>query len=203
MSFKLISLALIHIFIICLSNLLVQHSLVLFGFRTTWGAFSYPLIFICTDLTTRLIGALEARQVIYVAMLPGLILSFLISNWLEYGQLEILNLLVLRIAMASFLAYVLGQLLDICFFQKFRSYGPWWIAPGIATIFGNILDTFCFFFIAFYHSSNPYLSAHWLEIAAVDLGFKILLSLVSFVPLYGLLLNLLLRQRSIINLKTT
>ncbi|WP_131782013.1 7-cyano-7-deazaguanine/7-aminomethyl-7-deazaguanine transporter [Legionella gresilensis] len=199
---KLISIALIHIFVICLSNVLVQHPFTLLNFHTTWGAFSYPLVFICTDLTTRLIGATEARKVIYFAMLPALILSFFISNWFDHGYLWVLNVIVFRIALASLLAYVLGQLLDIFFFQRLRHYGPWWVAPSIASIFGNILDTFCFFFIAFYHSNNLYLSAHWVEIATVDLGFKILISLISFVPLYGLLLNWLIKQRAFADLKT-
>lgn len=195
MYLNLIGLAVIHIIIICLSNLLVQRPLEILNFHTTWGAFTYPLIFIFTDLTTRLVGARAARCVIFLAMFPGLIFSLLISNWFEFGHIWLLNRLSLRIAMASFIAYTLGQLLDILIFQKLRLKESWWLAPTASAIFGNFFDTFCFFFIAFYQSSNPYLSLHWPQIAAVDLGFKLFINLVSFIPLYGLILNWWLRQR--------
>lgn len=100
-----------HIAIICASNVLVQHPVVFFNLHTTWGAFSYPLIFILTDLTTRIIGASAARKIIYVAMFPGLISSLLISNWFEYGYFWVANTLAIRVSLASFCAYVLGQLL--------------------------------------------------------------------------------------------
>lgn len=190
-----ILLVLAHITIICSSNILVQHPVVFFGLHTTWGAFSYPVIFILTDLTTRLIDATCARKIVYFAMLPGLISSLLISNWSEYGHLWVQNLLAIRIALASLSAYVLGQLMDIFFFQKLRQQRQWWVAPSVATIAGNLLDTYCFFFIAFYQSSNPFLSLHWVEIATVDLGFKLGISLVTFIPFYGLVLNWLLRRR--------
>ncbi|HHF7346446.1 TPA: 7-cyano-7-deazaguanine/7-aminomethyl-7-deazaguanine transporter [Legionella feeleii] len=189
-------LVLAHVVIICLSNTLVQYPFVLWGFRTTWGAFSYPLIFILTDLTTRLLGPESARKTIFAAMIPGLLSSYLISNWYAHGVLLAYNNLVLRIAFASFCAYVAGQLLDITVFQRLRQQAKWWVAPAVSTIFGNLFDTYCFFFIAFYQSGNAFLSTHWLEIATVDLIFKLLISLISFVPLYGLILKLILRSKS-------
>ncbi|STX36937.1 7-cyano-7-deazaguanine/7-aminomethyl-7-deazaguanine transporter [Legionella feeleii] len=189
-------LVLAHVVIICLSNTLVQYPFVLWGFRTTWGAFSYPLIFILTDLTTRLLGPESARKTIFAAMIPGLLSSYLISNWYAHGVLLAYNNLVLRIAFASFCAYVAGQLLDITVFQRLRQQAKWWVAPAVSTIFGNLFDTYCFFFIAFYQSGNVFLSTHWLEIATVDLIFKLLISLISFVPLYGLILKLILRSKS-------
>jgi uncharacterized integral membrane protein (TIGR00697 family) len=185
-----------HMLTICSSNILVQYPLVLLGWHTTWGAFSYPLIFILTDLTTRITGAATARKVIYMAMLPGLFSSFLIANWFEYGQLWLNNTLAMRIALASFAAYVSGQLVDILFFRKLQQQSRWWIAPTVANIFGNLLDTWCFFFIAFYHSSNLFMNAHWPEIATVDLAFKLVISLVSFVPLYGLIMAGFLRRQA-------
>lgn len=190
-------LALAHIIIICLSNTLVQYPFVLWGFRTTWGAFSYPLIFILTDLTTRLLGQERARKTIFAAMIPGLVCSYLISNWYAQGVLLAYDTLVLRIAFASFCAYVIGQLLDITIFQRLRQQAKWWVAPAVSTIFGNLFDTYCFFFVAFYQGSNDFLSTHWLEIATVDLIFKLLISLISFVPLYGLILKLILRNKPI------
>ena len=192
---KLIWLMLTHIFIICLSNTLVQYPFTLMGFHTTFGAFTYPLIFILTDLTTRLLGQEQARKIVLMAMVPGLFCSFFIANFYNQGELLVYNSVVLRIAFASFFAYVLGQLLDISIFQKLRQSSKWWIAPSVATIFGNLLDTYSFFFIAFYQGNNAFLSAHWLEIATVDLAFKIIISLLSFVPIYGLILKLILDNK--------
>ncbi|WP_231861949.1 7-cyano-7-deazaguanine/7-aminomethyl-7-deazaguanine transporter [Legionella hackeliae] len=186
-----------HITIIALSNTLVQYPFTFLGFKTTWGAFSYPLIFILTDLTVRLLGQKIAKKVVYFAMLPGLVCSYLISNAYAQNALLSYNEVALRIAFASFLAYVFGQLLDITVFQKLRNQTKWWVAPGVSNIFGNVFDTYCFFFIAFYQSSDVFLSAHWMEIATVDLVFKLLISLISFLPLYGLILKLLLQNNAI------
>lgn len=186
----------LHVALICLSNILVQHPVMIAGFRTTWGSFSYPLIFILTDLTTRLLGASLARKIVYSAMLPGLVLSFFMANWFNHISLLTADSVAFRIALASFCAYVLGQLLDILFFQKLKKKKQWWVAPSVATTFGNILDTYCFFFIAFFHGTNLFLSSHWLEIATVDLVFKLLISVGSMLPLYGLILASILRYRS-------
>lgn len=164
------------------------------GFRTTWGAFSYPFIFILTDLTTRLYGPIQARRMIFSAMLPGLFLSFFISNGYTLGSLFAYDSIPLRIALASFVAYVVGQLSDIILFQRLRQKKQWWIAPSVATVFGNIIDTYCFFFIAFFHGKNFFISQHWIEIATVDLVFKILISLLTTIPFYGLILAWMLRK---------
>ncbi|WED42847.1 queuosine precursor transporter [Legionella cardiaca] len=185
-----------HVTLIGLSNTLVQYPFALWGFQTTWGAFSYPLIFILTDLTTRFLGPHAARKAVYAAMLPGLFCSYAISNLYANHDALAYNPMALRIALASFLAYVLGQLLDITIFQKFRVQQKWWVAPSVSTIFGNLFDTYCFFFVAFFHSANAFLSGNWLEIATVDLVFKLLISLISFIPLYGFLLKLILQMSS-------
>ena len=70
--------------------------------------------------------------------------------------------------MASFLAYVLGQLLDIQVFDRLRQLPQWWIAPTASTILGNLLDTFAFFSVAFWRSDNPFMAEHWVEIAVRD-----------------------------------
>ncbi|WP_028388737.1 queuosine precursor transporter [Legionella fairfieldensis] len=188
-------LVVLHVLILCVSNTLVQYPFIFLGVHTTWGAFSYPLIFILTDLSTRLSGAKTARTIIFMAMIPGFIFSYFISNYYAQVSLFAGNILVLRIALASFLAYVIGQLLDILVFQKLRYWKKWWIAPSLATVFGNLVDTYCFFFIAFFHSSNTILNEHWLEMATADLAFKLLIGLLSFIPLYGFILQLILRHR--------
>ena len=188
-----------HIFIIIASNYLVQFPMQLFGWQTTWGAFSFPFIFLATDLTVRLLGKQPARRVIAYVMLPALLVSYVVSVLFQEGSfrgaaaLLVLNTFVLRISLASFAAYAVGQLADIQVFDRLRQLKQWWIAPTASTVLGNLLDTFVFFSVAFWYSSNAFMAEHWIEIAVVDYVVKILISLLLFIPLYGLLLNVLLR----------
>lgn len=195
-----------HILIIIASNYLVQLPITIFGWHTTWGAFSFPFIFLATDLTVRLIGKHAARVVIARVMVPALIASYIVSVLFHEGAfggvaaLGEFNLFVFRIAMASFLAYALGQFLDIQVFDRLRRMRQWWVAPTASTIFGNLLDTFVFFSVAFWHSDDPFMAANWLEIATVDYVIKLAISLILFVPLYGMLLSAIVRrlpQRSV------
>lgn len=186
-----------HISIIAASNYLVQIPFEIFGMHTTWGTFSFPFIFLATDLTVRIFGSSEARRIIFGAMLPALIISYVISVLFYQGEFQgsagllTLDTFVLRIAVASFTAYVLGQLLDIKVFSRLRKLRSWWIAPSASTVVGNLLDTILFYAIAFYRSSDEFMAAHWVEIGALDYGFKLLVSLLLFLPLYGLLLRYL------------
>ena len=188
-----------HIAIVIASNYLVQLPITLFGWHTTWGAFSFPFIFLASDLTVRLLGKGPARQVIARVMIPALLASYVVSVLFQEGAFRGLaalgeyNEFVLRISVASFLAYVLGQLLDIQVFDRLRQLPQWWIAPTASTIHGNLLDTFAFFSVAFWRSDNPFMAEHWVEIATVDYGVKLAVSLMLFVPLYGMLLRAILR----------
>ncbi|MCY1303742.1 Queuosine precursor transporter [compost metagenome] len=144
-------------------------------------------------------GKTAARRVIARVMLPALLASYVVSvlfqsaSFQGFAALGEFNLFVARISLASFLAYVLGQVLDIQVFDRLRRMRQWWIAPVAATIFGNLLDTFTFFSVAFWRSDDPFMAANWVEIATVDYGVKLAVSLLLFVPLYGVLLNGLLR----------
>ena len=188
-----------HIFIVIASNYLVQFPMQLFGWQTTWGAFSFPFIFLATDLTVRLLGKQPARRVIAYVMLPALLGSYMVSVLFQEGSshgaesLLVLNTFVLRISLASFAAYAVGQLADIQVFDRLRQLKQWWIAPTASTVLGNLLDTFVFFAVAFWASSNAFMAEHWVEIAVVDYVIKILISLLLFIPLYGVLLNVLMR----------
>lgn len=189
-----------HVLVIIASNYLVQLPIDLFGFHSTWGAFSFPFIFLATDLTVRLIGKSAARRVITRAMIPALVASYIVSVLFHEGRyngLEALgdfNSLVFRIAFASFAAYVLGQLLDVQVFDRMRrDYVQWWVAPAAASVFGQALDTVAFFGIAFWRSSNPFMAEHWVEIAMVDYVIKLGVSLLLFVPMYGVALNAIVR----------
>jgi len=193
-------LALFHIFIIASSNYLVQLPIAFWGIHTTWGAFSFPFIFLATDLTVRIFGSLLARRIILFAMLPALLISYLLSvlfnagEFLGLAQIAQFNLFVARIACASFMAYLLGQILDISVFSKLRQLPQWWVAPVASTIIGNLLDTIAFFSIAFYQSPDPFMAAHWVEIATVDYMVKLIISIGLFVPAYGVLLRYLTRK---------
>lgn len=200
-SFFLALLVAFHIFIIIASNYLVQLPIDLWGFHSTWGAFSFPFIFLATDLTVRLIGKAQARRVIARAMLPALLASYGVSVLFHEGRfngvdaLGQFNMFVFRIAFASFAAYVVGQLLDVQVFDRVRrSYAQWWLAPAAAALFGQALDTITFFGIAFWRSSNAFMAAHWGEIAWVDYVIKVVVSLLFFVPMYGVVLNAIVRR---------
>ncbi|QHM73423.1 7-cyano-7-deazaguanine/7-aminomethyl-7-deazaguanine transporter [Mixta intestinalis] len=196
----LIWLSLFHLLIITSSNYLVQLPITLFGFHTTWGAFSFPFIFLATDLTVRIFGAPLARRIILAVMMPALIISYIISAlfyngaWQGIEALQQLNLFVARIACASFMAYALGQILDVHVFNRLRQLPQWWIAPGCAMFLGNISDTLAFFFIAFYKSPDAFMAQHWVEIALVDYSFKVLICMIFFLPAYGVLLNAALKR---------
>ena len=163
----LIWLSLFHIAIITSSNYLVQLPVSIFGFHTTWGAFTFPFIFLATDLTVRIFGAPLARRIILSVMVPALAISYVISalffeaQWQGAEALSSLNIMVARIATASFMAYVLGQILDVHVFNRLRQNRRWWIAPVASMFLGNISDTLSFFFIAFYKSTDAFMAQHW------------------------------------------
>ncbi|MCW7550622.1 7-cyano-7-deazaguanine/7-aminomethyl-7-deazaguanine transporter [Photorhabdus sp. APURE] len=195
----LIWLSLFHILIIISSNYLVQLPISIFGFHTTWGAFTFPFIFLATDLTVRIYGAPLARRIITTVMFPALLISYIISAlffqgvWQEFTALSEFNLFVARIACASFMAYFLGQILDVHVFNRLRQRRNWWVAPAATMFFGNLLDTLAFFSIAFYRSTDAFMAANWIEIGLVDYCFKLLICLLFFLPAYGILLNLILK----------
>lgn len=196
----LVWLSLFHLLVITSSNYLVQLPISIFGFHTTWGAFSFPFIFLATDLTVRIFGAPLARRIIFAVMVPALAISYGISalfymgEWQGFAALGTFNLFVARIAVASFMAYALGQILDVHVFNRLRQSRRWWLAPTASTLFSNISDTVAFFFIAFWRSPDPFMAAHWGEIALVDYSFKVLISIIFFLPMYGVLLNMLLKR---------
>ena len=195
----LATLVLVHIALIIASNYLVQIPFEWMGVQTTWGAFTFPMVFVATDLTVRLLGQGMARRVIFRVMLPALVASYgvsvlffegVFSGW---GALATFNAFVFRIAMASFVAYGAGQLLDITVFNRLRQVRAWWVAPLASTVVGSLLDTVLFFGVAFYQSSDPFMAEHWVGIATVDYVTKLAISLICCLPLYGALLNALAR----------
>lgn len=189
-----------HMLVIVTSNYLVQFPFTLYGLHNTWGAFTFPFIFLTTDLTVRIFGAGLARRIIFCVMLPSLLFSYVISvlwqnghcmGWEALGQFD---LFVARIALASFAAYVVGQLMDIMVFNRLRRHKRWWLAPSASAVFGSAMDTLVFFAVAFYHSPDAFMAANWLQISLTDYGFKITIAALFFLPTYGIVLQYLLRR---------
>ena len=195
----LLALIALHIALIIASNYLVQLPILLLGWHTTWGAFSFPFLFLVTDLTVRLIGKQAARTVIARVMLPALVASYIVSVLFHDGaftgweSLAAFNLFVFRISLGSFLAYALGQLLDVQVFDRLRRLRQWWVAPLAASVVGQAVDTLVFFSVAFWRSTDAFMATHWVEIAWVDCVIKIVVSTGVVLPLYGAVLQSLLR----------
>lgn len=194
------ALVVLHITIIAASNYLVQFPVTLFGVTTTWGTFTYPFVYLATDLTVRLFGSGLARRIVFWVMFPALAVSYLFSVLFQGGgfagwsALLVPDTMALRIVLASFSAYLVGQLLDIFVFRRLLRLKAWWVAPGTSTVFGNFADTLVFYVVAFAGSSNAFMAAHWPEIAISDYTFKVVVCVGLFVPLYGVFLSWLQRH---------
>ena len=181
----LLLLVILHISIITISNVLVSIPIEVYGFKITWAAFSFPLVVVATDLTIRLIGKTMAQKTITFSF-PFAIISSVLILYLENNPVSV----ALRIGVASGLAYAIGVLIDIHAFQFIRQkYSSWWIAPSLSTIVSNVIDSYTFFFTAFYNSDDSYMAQNWLEIAGTQTVLKILIGLIFFLPTYGILLN--------------
>lgn len=199
-SFPLKKLWFTHVLILVLSNYAVQIPLTLFGINTTVGTFTYPFVFLSTDLTVRIFGQEKARIIVLLAVLPGLFLSYLVGTLFEHGSFQSLQALssfsmfVFRIVAASLCAYAAGQLADIFVFQRLRERKAWWTAPMASSVLGNLIDTYIFFAVAFCGCTDAFMSEHWMGIALVDYLVKIAANLTIFLPVYGIILNFLLKN---------
>ncbi len=173
-----------HCFIIAVSNYLVQFPISIFGLDYTIGTFTFPIIVLATDLTVRLSNASNARKVIGFAFVPAFIISYIFADF--------------RIAIASVLAYSIGQLLDVFVFSKVRdrvgddglnlsSY--WYLAPVVSTFFAQLIDTYLFYSVAFYNSTDDFMRDNWDLIAFNDFILKLVVCYLAFLPIYVLILN--------------
>jgi hypothetical protein len=145
--------------VIVASNYLVQFPI---NDWLTWGAFTFPVAFLVTDLTNRAVGVRAARRVAFTGFAIAVLVSLAVAPW--------------RIAVASGVAFIIGQLLDIAAFNKLRAMS-WWKAPLIGSIIASVVDTGIFFFLAFYGSDMD-----WLMLASGDLGIKWLMAAVLLAP---------------------
>lgn len=185
----LIYLIILHLLITTTSNALVVLPITFLGYKITWAAFVFPLVVVATDLTLRLVGKRIAQKTITYTYPLAIILSILVV-FIEKDSWNI----AIRVGFASATAYALGIIIDIFAFQQIRNnYKAWWIAPSISTIFSNFIDTYTFFFTAFYNSKDKFMSENWIEIAFNQTILKIFIGLIFFLPIYGFLLNLILK----------
>ena len=159
------------------SNFLVQFPINYYGLNEilTYGAFSYPIAFLITDLANRSYGKFVARKVVYLGFVIGISFTLFFST--NYS-----DLISLRIAVGSGSAFLIAQLIDIQIFDRLRK-NKWFVAPLASSTFGSIVDTFLFFSISFAGTGVP-----WFTLSLGDLGVKLFVALAMLVP-FRLLLN--------------
>ena len=157
--------------VVIASNYLVQFPVRFYNLENllTYGAFSYPITFLITDLANRAFGKNKARHIVLVGFLIGIILTLFVST-------NFSDVISIRIAIGSATAFFVAQNLDINIFDKLRKK-IWYVAPMTSSIIGSIIDTFLFFSIAFYGTDIP-----WFTLALGDLTVKLIVALIMLVP---------------------
>ncbi|MDA0720461.1 MAG: queuosine precursor transporter [Proteobacteria bacterium] len=187
--------------IVVASNILVQF-LILDGLLT-WGAFTYPLAFLVTDIMNRVYGAQAARKVVFAGLVVGIVCSLIGSQIMLQGDGYEFPAVALRVAIGSATAFAVAQMLDIAVFNRLRD-GSWWKAPLGSTLVGSTVDTVIFFSIAFSAVFNglsaaeadeviwaqdavPFLNAGplvplWVSLAVADWGVKLTIALLALLP---------------------
>ncbi len=165
--------------VVLASNYLVQFPIKHYGLEEilTYGAFSYPIAFLITDLANRSFGKIVARKIVYIGFAIGISFTLLFST-------NFTDLISIRIAIGSGTAFLVAQLLDVQIFDKLRKK-EWFVAPLTSSLIGSTIDTFIFFSISFYGTGIP-----WITLSLGDLSVKIFVALVMLIP-FRLLLKTL------------
>ena len=165
--------------IVLASNFLVQYPVKYYGLQDilTYGAFSYPVAFLITDLANRSYGKTAAKKIVYIGFSIGVSFTLLFST-------NFADLISIRIAIGSGTAFIVAQLLDVKIFDKLRNK-RWFIAPLSSSVIGSTIDTFLFFSIAFYATGIP-----WISLSFGDLAVKLTVALLMLLP-FRLLLGAL------------
>ena len=163
--------------IVALSNYLVQFPITYMNLEEifTYGAFSYPIAFLITDLANRRYGKEIAKKIVYIGFVLGLFLTL-------YFSTDFSNLISKRIAIGSGIAFLTAQLLDVQVFDKLRDK-VWVVAPFVSSLIGSTIDTFLFFSIAFYGTG-----INWITLSFGDLFVKIFVAIIMLIP-FRLLLS--------------
>ena len=161
------------------SNYLVQYPIKYYGLEEilTYGAFSYPIAFLITDLANRSYGKVVAQKIVYIGFVIGISFTLLFST-------NFTDLISVRIALGSGIAFLSAQLLDVQIFDQLRKK-KWFVAPLTSSLAASIVDTFLFFSISFYATGIP-----WFTLSLGDLGVKIIVALIMLIP-FRLLLGTL------------
>jgi uncharacterized integral membrane protein (TIGR00697 family) len=165
--------------VVLASNYLVQFPIKYYGLEEilTYGAFSYPIAFLITDLANRSFGKSFARKIVYIGFTIGILFTLIFST-------NFADLISIRIAIGSGTAFIIAQLLDVQIFDQLRQK-KWFIAPLTSSLIGSTVDTFLFFSISFYATGVP-----WVTLSLGDLAVKIFIALVMLIP-FRLLLGTL------------
>jgi len=165
--------------VVLASNYLVQFPIKYYGLEKilTYGAFSYPIAFLITDLANRSYGKVVARRVVYVGFVIGIVFTLFFST-------NFTDLISVRIAIGSGTAFMVAQLLDVKIFDQLRKK-KWFVAPLTSSFIGSTVDTFLFFSISFYATGIP-----WVSLSFGDLAVKIFVALLMLIP-FRLLLGIL------------
>ena len=165
--------------VVLASNYLVQFPIKHYGLEEilTYGAFSYPIAFLITDLANRSFGKIVARKIVYIGFAIGICFTLLFST-------NFTDLISIRIAIGSGTAFLVAQLLDVQIFDKLRKK-EWFVAPLTSSLIGSTIDTFIFFSISFYGTGIP-----WITLSLGDLSVKIFVALMMLIP-FRLLLKTL------------
>jgi len=157
--------------VVLTSNYLVQFPINYYGLEKilTYGAFSYPVAFLITDLANRSYGKVVARKIVYVGFIIGIIFTLFFST-------NFADLISVRIAIGSGTAFMVAQLLDVQIFDYLRKK-KWFVAPLTSSLIGSTVDTFLFFSISFYATGIP-----WVTLSLGDLTVKIFVALAMLIP---------------------
>ena len=157
--------------VVLFSNYLVQFPIKYYGLDEilTYGALSYPIAFLITDLANRSYGKIIARKIVYIGFIIGISFTLLFST-------NFADLISVRIAIGSGTAFLVAQLLDVQIFDKLRQK-KWFVAPLTSSFFGSTVDTFLFFSISFYATGIP-----WFTLSLGDLAVKIFVALIMLIP---------------------
>ena len=165
--------------VVLASNYLVQFPIKHYGLEEilTYGAFSYPIAFLITDLANRSFGKIVARKIVYIGFTIGILFTLIFST-------NFTDLISIRIAIGSGTAFLIAQLLDVQIFDQLRQK-KWFVAPLTSSLIGSTIDTFIFFFISFYGTGIP-----WITLSLGDLTVKFFVALIMLIP-FRLLLGTL------------
>ena len=157
--------------VVLISNFLVQFPVMHYGLDQllTYGAFSYPIAFLITDLANRSFGKIIARKIVYFGFTIGILFTLIFST-------NFSDLISIRIAIGSGTAFIIAQLLDVQIFDKLRRK-TWFVAPLFSSLIGSTVDTFLFFSVSFYGTGLP-----WITLSLGDLSVKIFIALIMLVP---------------------